>query len=385
MCSLSRLRTLMLGCAVLMTLISVGSTRGQEKGSNDVEFKTSDGVTLAGKLYAGGGTGKRDATVLLIPNFSLKNGGGIAEEGYDSLAKALQKEGYTVLSFDFRGFGESTAVDKDVFWKQPHNLTNVRKRVIAGKYPEKIDHKDFTKPSYVQYFVNDIAAAKAFLDQANDNKKCNSSNVVVIGAGYGATLGAMWIANECRRRKDLAILGGPPMLGDIEGKDITGAVWLSLSPTLPGGAVPLTKWIAEAGKTHKIPMAFIHGKNDGTSATVAQKMSAAIRGKEGNKDDKDDKDKFGKKTHFAYTGAKEIADTKLVGNKLLQSALGTENWIIKGYLNKLMDDRPVKLPTERKIEMSRFYYARPNGAPLKINKLHGVKVPSVDVPLMMFP
>ena len=265
MLSLSRLRTQMLGFALLIPLLAVGSSSGQEKGSNDVDFKTNDGVKIAGKLYTGGG-GKRDAVVLLIPHFDLKKGGGIQQQGYDDLAKSLQKEGYTVLSFDFRGFGDSKTVDPVNFWKHTHNSPLfVKRKMIGGKLPEKIDHKDF-KGSYAEYFVNDIAAAKAFLDQENDNKSLNSSNVIVIGAGYGATLGAMWVANECRRRRDLSVVPGRiPMLGDLEAEDIAGTVWLSLMPSLPGKSnLPLQKWIVEAGKTNKIPMAFIVGQGDGS-------------------------------------------------------------------------------------------------------------------------
>jgi hypothetical protein len=377
MLSLPRLRNLILACAVSVTLFSAGSTRGQGKGgSNDVEFKTFDGVRISGKLYAGaGGKGKPDACVLLIPNFDLKKGGGIQQEGYDELAKGLQDEGYTVLSFDFRGFGDSKTVDPLVFWKQSHNNPNfVRRRMVGGKLPEKIDHKDFLNTNYVQYFVNDIAAAKAFLDQENDNKTCNSSNVVVIGAGYGATLGAMWIANECRRRKDLAgPLAGVPMLGDIESENIAGAVWLSLQPSLPGGKqVPLTKWIIEGGKAHKIPMAFIHGKGDTVSGGFSARMSEAIKGKGKNKD-------------YEFTGAKEIDNTKLVGNQLLQNALGTQKWILEKYLNPVMSKRTMKRRTERKVEPSQFFYTRPNGAILRLNKPAGAKVPGVDVQLMMNP
>ena len=317
MFSLSRLRTLILGCALFVTLVSAGSSRGQGMGSNDVEFKTFDGVKLSGKLYAGvGGKGKPDATVLLIPNFDLKKGGGIQQEGYDTLAKGLQSEGYTVLSFDFRGFGDSKTVDPVVFWKQNHNLTNVKSKRVGGKLAAAIDHKDFIT-NYVQYFVNDIAAAKAFLDQENDNKSCNSSNVVVIGAGYGATLGAMWVANECRRRKDLAILGGVPMLGDIEAEDIAGAVWLSLQPSLPGGKnVPLTKWIVEGGRANKIPMAFIHGKNDSVAGKVAANMSEAIKGKGGKPKD------------FEFTGAKVIDGQSPAGrHRACPAGPLAESWI----------------------------------------------------------
>ena len=373
MLSLSRLRTLILGCALLVSLIAAGSTRGQGAGSTDVTFKTFDGVTLSGKLYAGGGAaGKKDGTVLLIPSFDLKKGGGMQQQGYDDLAKSLQKEGYAVLTFDFRGFGDSKTVDPVAYWKHPHNLTlrSKKPKMTAGKFPEQIDHKDFLS-KYVEYFVNDIAAAKAFLDTENDNKNCNTSNLTVIGVGYGATLGAMWVANECRRRRDLTTqLGVPPMLGDLESDSIVGTVWVSISPTLPGGkTVPLRRWIVEAGKTHKIPMAFITGQNDPDGVKYATGLKSAILEGSAKKD-------------FEFTGIKEIPKTKLTGAKLLDPNLDTQTWIHQGYLDKVMDKRGKKRRTDKKVETSRFYYTRPNGAIHRINKAAGVAVPSVDIPLL---
>ena len=379
MLSLSRLRTLILGCALLVSLIAVGSTRGQGAGSTDVTFKSFDGVTLSGKLYAGGGgAGKNDATVLLIPSFDLKKGGGMQQQGYDDLAKSLQNQGYTVLSFDFRGFGDSKTVDPVAYWKHPFNINHrLRKpKVVALKYPEQIDHKDFTG-KYAEYFVNDIAAAKAFLDTENDGKNCNTSNLVVIGAGYGATLGAMWVANECRRRRDLSVLpGAAPMLGDLESDFIVGTVWLSISSTLPGGGegrrVPLKKWIVEAGKTHKIPMAFINGAGDTSGSTLNTSLKAAIAEGAAKKD-------------YELTGIKEIQKTKLAGAKLLDPNLDTQSWILDKYLSPVMDKRGKKRRTDKKVETSRFFYNFTRNGVLynKLNKPAGVPVPSVDVSLLI--
>jgi pimeloyl-ACP methyl ester carboxylesterase len=376
MLSLSRLRTLILGCALLVSLIAAGSSRGQGAGSTDVTFKTFDGVTLSGKLYAGGGAGgKKDGTVLLIPSFDLAKGGGMQQQGYDDLAKSLQKEGYTVLSFDFRGFGDSKTVDAVAYWKHPFNqLHRTRKpKVVTGKYPEQIDHKDF-KGKYTDYFVNDIAAAKTFLDQENDNKTCNTSNLIVVGAGYGATLGAMWVANECRRRRDLSILpGAAPMLGDLESDSIVGTVWLSISPTLPGRqSVPLKKWIVEGGRTHKIPMAFIYGENDTEGAKIATNMKGAIVDGAAKND-------------FKFTGSKPISKTKLTGAKLLEPSLDTQSWISDKYLDPAMATRGKKRRTDKKVEASRFFYNFTRNGVLynKLNKPAGVAVPSVDVSLLI--
>jgi len=376
MLSLPRMQSLLFAVTVFAILLHTGSSQGQgaKLGNKGVTFKTFDGVELAGTLYPNNG-GKRDAVVLLIPNFDLRKGGGIQQDGWSDLAKGLQADGYTVLGFDFRGFGDSKTIDPLVFW----NLTNkhnnyVKKRVVAGKLSDKIDHKDF-QAHYAQYFVNDIAAAKAFLDRENDRKTCNTSNLIVVGAGQGATLGAMWVANECRRRKDknpIPVPGAVPMLGDPESKNIAATVWLSITPNVGGRVMPLQRWILEAGKTNKIPMAFVHGKNDATSGNIAVSLNKAIKGAGKNKD-------------FELTGVKEVPDTKLSGHQLLNRGLGLQAWMTKTYLGPVMEKRGVKEWAERKVEPSRFYYTTNSGTIVKVNKPAGTEVPSVDINFIMLP
>src|SRR3954451_23480977 len=102
---------ILFGLAVLAgALLTVGPSHGQgaKKGNTkNVTFKTADGVELSGTLYPAP-SGKRDATVIMLHSFDLKKGGSSSsEEGWGQLAASLQAAGYVVLTFDFRGFGES--------------------------------------------------------------------------------------------------------------------------------------------------------------------------------------------------------------------------------------------------------------------------------------
>jgi len=224
--------------------------------------------------------------------------------------------------------------------------------------------------------VNDIAAAKAYLDRQNDQKELNSSSIVLIGAGEGATLGAMWAANECRRRKDKSMfLGAAPMLGDPESRDIAACVWLTISPRVGTANVgtQLRSWVSEAGRRNKIPMAFIFGKNDSKGDEMGRGLQKVIKGTSKGKE-------------FQFTGAQAIPDTKLAGHALLQRSLDTENWIMREYLDKVMEARGVKERVERKVAESRYYYTQPapkNTIPLKINKQPSEEVPSVDVKMLL--
>ncbi|MFM7152094.1 MAG: alpha/beta hydrolase family protein, partial [Gemmataceae bacterium] len=282
---------------------------GQEAKNNNtksIDFKTADGVTIQGTFYPNP-SGKRDAVVILLHDFDLKKGGKSQDEGWSDLALALQKDGYAVLQFDFRGFGESKEIDPDLFWKQ-QSSSMVRRR--SAKVSTTIDHKDFM-PRYIPYLVNDIAAAKAYLDRQNDQRNCNTSSVIVIGAGEGATLGALWMANETRRRRDKnpvnPLIPQPPILGDPESRDLASGVWLTISPRLGGVPVsgPLQKFIVEVGKENKIPQAFLFGKLDGQGDTFSRSLFKSIGSSQGSKKD------------ARLTGIMAIPDSKLTGHKLL--------------------------------------------------------------------
>jgi alpha-beta hydrolase superfamily lysophospholipase len=370
MLSLSRSRIFVALALGLLLLPGSPTAFGQAKKANSkrVTFKTFDGVELGGTFYPAEGGGKKEGCVLLLHAFDPKKGGSSHADGWDRLAAQLQKAGYSVLSFDFRGFGDSKTINPVTFWKFSHN--NLMRR---RKGQETIDHKDFL-PAYYPQLVNDIAAAKAFLDRRNDAGEINSSNLIVIGAGDGATLGALWLANLCRLRREktppLAAIAPPDLanLGDPESKDIAAAVWLSISPSIAGRSVGLglQGWLKEAGQQNKIPMAFIYGKGDAKGETLAKTCLRTVKGKTAKPP--------------AFTGDKGIAGTSLKGSALLQRDLDTEKWIVKNYLEPVTDGRTARESTTRGIEKVRYYYWTGRGRPL-LAKQVGEDVPHVNISL----
>jgi alpha-beta hydrolase superfamily lysophospholipase len=350
--------------------------KGADGKSRSISFRSSDGVELQGNFYPAPPSGAKDACVLLLHNINARTGGDSHADGWDHLAGTLQKEGYAVLTFDFRGFGKSKTVDKE-FWNRAKNPQNQTIR-NALKMPETIDRADF-RSDYYPNLVNDVAAAKAYLDRKNDGRELNASNLVVIGAGEGATLGALWLASEAHRKKDRASAtpGLPPDFDQPELRDVSCAVWLSISPTLATRQVPVKAWLTDVGRDQKVPMAFVYGSKDEKAKNFAVAAESAIKPKTGTKkyDPKDTGDPR------AYTGLKKL-DTSLSGSQLLQRSLDTEKWVVKTYLADLFDARPLREWRKRDAERFAYVWAFPQMRPM-LAKAPGEEAPRA-LPLSMF-
>ena len=326
------------------------------------EFESADGVKLEGNLWSNAGAAnKKDATVLLLHNFNDKTGGSSRDEGWDQLGDKLLDQGYSVFSFDFRGFGRSTKVNPDKFWDLRKNPQN---QMVKGwnraPHPEAIDFAKF-EHAYYPYLANDVEAAKAFLDRRNDSGEVNTSSLFVIGAGEGATVGTLWMASQWHLEKaDVNALGqlvvdpktGRFILQEPEGKDQAGAVWLSISPTLGGRNVGsyVHTWVGEVGGANRVPMVFLYGGKDKDGKEFATAcLEAVIRGYRRVNGAasipvqeftaKMDEKKPSPDWKLPDTVKHAVGDdTTLVGSKLLTDDMPTAK-VITNSLNDVMGDR----------------------------------------------
>ncbi|MBU6296555.1 MAG: alpha/beta hydrolase, partial [Planctomycetes bacterium] len=151
--------------AALVLIASFASAQAAEAKADKVKFDTVDGVTLIGKFYPGS-KGKKGSTFLLLHSFEKGKGGSSAQDGWADLAGALQADGHSVLSFDFRGHGESTGVSQD-FWNiLPENpmtgqVGNPHNKILGTPKANTANVLDASRfpPKYFFYLVNDISAA----------------------------------------------------------------------------------------------------------------------------------------------------------------------------------------------------------------------------------
>jgi len=244
-------------------------------------------------------------------------GGSRQHPGWTTLARKLQEGGFAVVQFDFRGHGESTAVDA-AFWKV---AVNSRLKNAAKK--NQITYKDF-HPGYLPMLANDVAAARRFLDLKNDLGECNSGNLVIIGAQEGATLGALWLAADGQRKApkksnpDAAPQNKPAL-------DVAAAVWLSISPNFSGGKptpILADNWLRPL--RDKVAMAFLYGEEDKNSATLAQALVNQVL-------------KADVPPRLKHTAAKSFK-TRAAGIDLVSKVPGTDDKILN-YLQNVLESR----------------------------------------------
>jgi pimeloyl-ACP methyl ester carboxylesterase len=365
---MSPVRIVRSALALAVALLVAGPTPGlaQKKrpDAQSVVIPTADGARLAATLYPNPG-GRRDAVVVFLHHFDARKGGSSADAGWFDLAAELVADGYVVLAFDFRGFGDSQEVDAKRFWSQPHNRTHLTRRPDRGVAPDLIRH-DLFKASYFPYLVNDVAAVKAYLDRENDARRLNSANVILIGAGDGATVGALWLAHEARRRRSLAAGKRLVRLGDPEVNHVTAAVWLAPTPAIGSRPVNPAVWCEEAGLHHRVPMAFVHGQHDGPGENLAIRLLRTVR-------------PGGPRMPGMQNTCREaIAGTALRGAALLDRDLGTVDFL-KTYLAAALNQR--RQPWALKNHDTSAYYYTEGDPPraVKTSKAAGEEACAVDV------
>ncbi len=291
-----------------------------------VHFESADGVQLQGTFYAAAPNKNIPSPP---PAVLMLHALGENSQGWTQLAKELQKRGFAILTFDFRGHGLSTELhDKELFWRGVGaNRVDIRNailaanpRLAAAKKPqalgkESIDYANF-HPTYYQYLVNDIAAARAFLDRKNDAGACNTSNLILIGADTGATLGAIWLQAEYYKVRLKPKFAGGPLVPETrgEGHDIIGCVWLGIRDKLGDAKLNLaTSTLYLAGKVKAVPMSFWYGAKDKKGEKEATKLVDSLaKGKDKKREEK-----------YKLTTAVEVTGSALSGSKLLQKDLNT--------------------------------------------------------------
>jgi len=126
-----------------------------------VTIDSPDGVKLVGSLLD---SGKPDSPPLLLLHQWQSD-----RHSYDEFAKRMQTTGFTVLSIDGRGFGESTRKSDGT-------------SVTAGR-----------SDADVKAMLGDVGAAIDFLKK---QKNVDASKIGIVGASYGSSLAIIYAADH---------------------------------------------------------------------------------------------------------------------------------------------------------------------------------------------
>jgi hypothetical protein len=273
-----------------LTVSGASAQAPKLEGPKQAEIVTVDQVELRGKFFPGP---KAKETPCVLMLHALGENENSTNKEWLGLAKALQGKGYAVLTFDFRGHGESKTVKPGVpnanpqlavkgFWDETQNQQYVKGLAPKKPRPTEIAFKDFS-PAYYTYLVNDIAAAKAYLDERNDAGECNSGDIVLVGAKDGATLGVLWLNSEWQRYR--FVPGNMMMQPYIdrknpEGQAVSAAVWLSLAKSFGKNKATykVDQMLEIPAKIFKTPMMFLYGELDDAGKKVAMACEKYIRG-----------------------------------------------------------------------------------------------------------
>lgn len=337
-----------------LTMVAPGQAQQPSKANKeDISFRTVDGVLLKGAFYPSS-KGANSPVVM----FLHKLGSNSSTGDWNGLAARLQAKGFAVLSFDFRGHGKSTTIiEPKTFWSYPPNQVYVKGYAAGSTNPKKvINFTDIRSNGYIPYLLNDIAAARHDLDNRNDNGQCNTSNIILIGAEEGASLGMMWICTEFYRpavyQNGLAGFGGGPVNNNPAGEDIAGAVWLSLrrNPGLTASSsitFPYFQAVSNTPAVRDIQMWFAAGDKDARGKEDALYMYDKILNAEKKKD------------QLPLTSHKTIDGTSLRGVNLIGKKELPTDELVEKFLDGAIKIRPNQSQKKRNASEFKPLYIDP--------------------------
>jgi hypothetical protein len=244
--------------------------------TEEVRIETCDGARLHGTLYPSPQKALKEQgpCVLMVPEVGR---GSRKDAAWVRLAQRLQKDGCSVVTFDFRGCGENRSSEQlmNRFWVYQANRAVLLPWVKKGNGTQaSLDASQFP-PSYLPWLVQDIVAARNFLDLQHEEGRLNSQNLVVIAAGEGTALTALWLAAECFRHKTtfgLLTVPGPP-----ESRDLMAVVWIDSQTTVGRQSVLPSLRLAQTAlaRARGLPkMLFVH---DGSSAGASGRSKSMMK------------------------------------------------------------------------------------------------------------
>ena len=321
----------------------------KETLAEEVSFKSVDGVKLSGLFYKALDAAK--PVVLMLHDYKADPSAGV----WDDTARLCLAKGFNVLRFDFRGHGKSTEVIPGEFWVRRENSSLINGGTAANVATKTaIKHADF-RPAYFPMLVQDIAAARNYLDQLNDSGTVNTSTVYLLGAGDAAGLGFLYMASEWSRERIKPNVGVPAQYvsprralfpsAEPAGPDIGGAIWLGPTRNTSLLLTSLKQWCLNPATVElrsQTRMLFLYGDKDPKSSDFSRQLFNDVLMI--NRRTTTDGTVLTKPEFVSYL--RDIKGSNAAGTKLLGNNLGTEN-LISVFLKDIDKDRSAKTRKNR--------------------------------------
>jgi pimeloyl-ACP methyl ester carboxylesterase len=322
-------------CCVVVLLAAVGgmalSPAAAEAQSDKqrVEILTDDSVILIGDWYPSG-KGKNGPVVVLCHAIGPGKEGAKRQD-WEKFPELLQKEGYHVLTFDFRGYGDSTRLqEKQQYWMAPGRLRTSGFR--PANVPATVSARDWTNDQHLLWLGNDLLAVKKWLNLKNNAEECNSGNVCLVAAEQGGVLAELFLYNEwCDPNRDKANDWSKPLPPQQrnpsrwEGQDYSHIILLSMPDRLGARSYRnvLRERMTNLTAKRAVDTLTIYGGDD---QPIRNFWNDAIKWIKPEKELKE----------LEKTGRYEVPKTRLAGVSLVTNeALGVDKVIVE-YLNKFM-------------------------------------------------
>lgn len=271
-------------CGLILGWLTLSSAAGwpaqEEAGPERFTCETADGVTLVGDFYPPGkAKGERAPCVVLL--HAVGPGRATASRGdFGKLPVALQREGFAVVTFDFRGHGESRQIDPVRYY----DIYPPTRQLANPAAANKIDSRDFRTPLEVAALANDLIAVKVWLNKQNNLKRCHSHKVGLVGVEQSGLIALLFAINEHRdTNRPLEISAARSGTENrFEGEDLSALVWLSTTDRL--GADRLDANLVQAWlqftQTRSLPLLAVFGEDDQAAKEFWARASSALRPRE---------------------------------------------------------------------------------------------------------
>lgn len=263
---------------------SVATTANQLlEGSEQEILETDDGVLLSINYWSPADAGKTTPVVILL------HMRGKSQLDWFPLAKELRDNGVAVVTFDFRGHGDSRAVNPEVYEdpatverrEQERRIRNAQGlRVVAPGSREKIRQKqdNALRPDTIDqaeefrsgrhfgsFLARDIQAVKRFLIHQNNAGRLNIRRLGLVAAGEGCSVAMVWLDEW--EYKDPIRTGHIRQGGDLGALVLVNPIWNYAGLKAP---------VSFGEGSDALPILLISG-DKGKSQTDAAKFARLMR------------------------------------------------------------------------------------------------------------